>query len=230
MELMLTFIAGIVVAYLALFLWAWFKIQPDLKNMSNGNAVRDAHLTRLPFDGGWYVFSGGEKAEQNTHHGFGAQNFAIDFVICQDGVQTKRTDGKTNEDYYCWDQSIYAAHDGTVVISVDGIPDNRPKEMNPQMVYGNVIMIQDSSGFVSVYAHLKNGTVSQRAGDMIKSGDRLGTCGNSGNSSEPHLHFHVQSEVGFEKGLSIRSLFTGIKVNNVVMKSHSPVKAEIVSP
>ncbi len=225
MKLILTFIVGILVGFLALFIWAWFVTKPKIRELGG-----EALLTRLPFDGEWYVLSGGEKAKQNNHHGIGAQNFAIDFVICQDGSQSKRTDGKTNEDFYCWDQTICAAHDGTVVISVDGIPDNIPGEMNPQMVYGNVIMIQDSSGFVSVYAHLKNGTVSKRAGEMIKSGEKLGSCGNSGNSSEPHLHFHLQSKVGFEKGLSIRPLFAAIKVNKTTTKSHSPVRAERVSP
>ncbi|MEA5465222.1 M23 family metallopeptidase [Leptothoe sp. PORK10 BA2] len=224
------FISGLIIGFIALFIWAWIKIQPDVKAEPTKTNYSNARLSKVPFEGEWFVFWGGETPEQNAHHGIGVQNFALDLVIHSKEEKSHKFDGRKNEDYYCWNKDILAAHEGKVVVSVDGIPDNIPGKMNPQMVYGNVVMIQDSLGFVSVYAHLKNGSVSKRVGDLVSAGDRLGSCGNSGNSSEPHLHFHVQSESGFESGLSIRPLFDKLKINGLPRESYYPIKSERISP
>ena len=167
MKKALVFIAGLLIGAGILFTWALFQIKHDTTNLPN--SFVDAPLDRLPFDGEWFVFWGGEKADQNAHHGVPAQNLALDLVIVNPASEkTHKTNGKSNEDYLCWIQPVFAAHNGKVIISVDGIPDNQPGKMNPQMVYGNTVMIQHESGFVSVYAHLKLGSVLKRAGDIVR--------------------------------------------------------------
>ena len=43
------------------------------------------------------------------------------------------------------------------------------------------------------FAHFKQNSIRVKQGQIIKQGELLGLCGNSGNSSEPHLHFHIQN-------------------------------------
>ena len=225
MKATLIFISGLAIGAGILLLWAFFQIKQDGVNLPQD--FSDANLDRLPIDGEWLVFWGGENSGQNAHHGVPAQHLALDLVIAHpDEQKTHQNKGKENEDYLCWAQPVFAAHNGKIIISVDGIPDNLSGEMNPQMVYGNTVMIQHESGYVSVYAHLKLGSVAVKTGDLVKAGDKIGVCGNSGNSSEPHLHFHVQDKAGFEQGVASRPVFKQIYVNGIMMTNHSPVKSE----
>ena len=56
---------------------------------------------------------------------------------------------------------------------------------------GNHIVVDMGDGNFALYAHIKTGTVAVKIGDHVKTGDVLGHLGNTGNSSAPHLHFHV---------------------------------------
>ncbi len=227
MNSILVFITGVLMGAGILFIWAWFQEKSEAISLPTD--FSEVSLDQLPFDGEWFVFWGGSTSDENAHHGIPTQHFALDFVISTSGEEkTHHAQGGINEDYLCWEQPIMAAHDGIVVISADGIPDNAPGEMNPQMVYGNTLMIQHKSGYVSVYAHLKQGTLKKKTGEVALSGEVIGLCGNSGNSSEPHLHFHVQSEVGFERGVALRPVFKRIHVNGAPKHDASPVKSETV--
>jgi murein DD-endopeptidase MepM/ murein hydrolase activator NlpD len=168
--------------------------------------------------------------KENHHHNVAPQNLAMDIVKI--GAGTSRTfegDPKVNESYACWAQPIYSPIGGVVEISVDGIPDNIPGEMNAHMVSGNCMMIRSSEGFVVVLCHFKNGSVAKKKGDVVKSGDLLGLCGNSGNSSEPHLHFQIQSQVGFVRGVALRPVFRQILVSGISQREYSPKKGDRVS-
>ncbi len=154
---------------------------------------------RLPFDGEWTVFWGGRTKEQNYHVIAADQRFAYDFVITRDGV-SHHDDAKLNPNYYCWNAPIYAPAAGIVTESVDGIADNVPGEMNPAHAAGNHIVIDHGNGEYSVLAHFRNGTVVPKVGDRVTRGMLIGRCGNSGNSSEPHLHYHLQNGPKFGTG------------------------------
>lgn len=199
------------VYYLIIFLFKKTrkKIRPQ-----NSNFKKLYNLI-LPFEGEWNVFWGGDSETKNHHHGFGVQHFGIDFVIEDERSKISyKNDGKKNSDFYCFEKNIIAPINGKIVVKVDGIPDNQPGQTNVQMVYGNTVMIQDDTEFVVVLAHLKCNSIIVSVGDLVQKGDVLGVCGNSGNSSEPHLHFHVQSEVGFEEGDPVKTYFNCFKFQN----------------
>lgn len=187
---------------------------------------KSMNLQSLPIEDEWQVFWGGSTRKQNHHFDISSQKRAIDLVIStdQEGFETYKNAGKINEDYYCWKKSLLSVFDGKVMLVVDGIPDNIPGQLNEQMVYGNTIMIQSDSGVVAVYAHLALNSTKVKVGDKVKRGDLIGLCGNSGNSSEPHLHFHLQSKVGFEKGSGVIIMFSSLTVNGEVKKDYSPIK------
>ncbi len=63
--------------------------------------------------------------------------------------------------------------------------------MNLDTMAGNFVELDVGSGHYCLYAHLQPGSLKVKAGDHVKRGQVLGLLGNSGNSTEPHLHFHV---------------------------------------
>ncbi|MBR9875031.1 MAG: peptidoglycan DD-metalloendopeptidase family protein [Vibrionaceae bacterium] len=56
--------------------------------------------------------------------------------------------------------------------------------------YGNYLTLRHSFGFMSSYAHLKHFNV--KSGEFVSKGDVIARCGNSGNSTGPHLHYEVR--------------------------------------
>ncbi|MFF4505463.1 M23 family metallopeptidase [Streptomyces sp. NPDC001401] len=58
-------------------------------------------------------------------------------------------------------------------------------------VIGNHVVLDLGDGTYALYAHLKRGSLAVRPGDRVRTGQLLGRCGNSGNSTEPHVHFQL---------------------------------------
>ena len=77
--------------------------------------------------------------------------------------------------------------------------DNTPGNTNENEPFGNYVMIKHDRNEYSVLAHLKRNSITVREGDIIYSQEVVGQCGNSGNSSEPHLHFQVINAPDLEK-------------------------------
>lgn len=152
-------------------------------------------VLHLPFAGEWYVYWGGRTMAQNRHIFTRDQRFAYDFLILAAGRtgESYRGTGECNSDYYCFGQPIYAPAAAAVVHAENGLPDNMPGQMNPSAALGNCVILDHGSGEFSFLAHLRHGTVRVGSGAQVHSGQLLGQCGNSGNSSEPHLHFHLQN-------------------------------------
>lgn len=184
---------------------------------------------RLPFDGEWYVFWGGRTLEENYHTATVDQRFAYDLVILRDG-KSHSGDGTANEQYYCWNQPILAPGPGKVVVAVDGIEDNQPGKMNPQQPPGNHIIIDHGNGEHSLLAHFKKGSIAVKPGAPVKTGDRLGVCGNSGNSSEPHLHYHLQTAGKFGEGEGLPAQFLNYFANGKKVERGEPVQGQMVRP
>jgi murein DD-endopeptidase MepM/ murein hydrolase activator NlpD len=166
---------------------------------------------QLPFRGEWYVFGGGDNETVNIHVSVPGQRRAADLVIRGAGNRTHKDTGRRNEDYFVYGKQILAAAPGTVVTAIDGVPDNEPGSMNPLCAVGNCLIIDQGSNEYAVYAHFKPGSLRVHRGDKVRTGHVLGLCGNSGNSSEPHLHFHLQDSAVLQDGAGITPYFTNVK-------------------
>jgi murein DD-endopeptidase MepM/ murein hydrolase activator NlpD len=169
-----------------------FVIKPYLAD-SLPKLERNITPFRPPFRDAWTVLWGGDTRELNHHVNNQAQKQAFDFFIVGENGKTYRSDGRTNEDYYAFGKEIIAPCNGEVVMVVDGIKDNLPGEMNPVYIPGNTVILKTPAGEFLVFAHFKQKSIVVRAGEKVKQGQLLGLCGNSGNSTEPHLHFHLQN-------------------------------------
>jgi hypothetical protein len=145
---------------------------------------------QFPMKGEWYVFWGGNDVMSNYHYEHETQRYALDIIRTKEAF-SYNGDLKVNENYYAFGEPLYAAADGTVVDIKNDIPDNIPGVMNPEHPAGNNVVIDHENGEYSITGHIKEGSVAVKKGDKVKQGDLIGELGNSGNSSEAHLHFQV---------------------------------------
>jgi len=187
-----------------------------------------AHL-RLPFDGEWHVVWGGRDIARNYHAAFPGQRFAYDLLKVVDG-SSHRDGGKALEDYYCWNRRILAPAAGTVLEAVDDLPDQAIGTRNPDAPAGNHVMLDLGNGEYALLAHLRQGSVTVEPGQRVAAGDELGRCGNSGNSSEPHLHFHLQDAPVFGEGHGLPAFFEHYLADGKAVERGEPVKGQAIAP
>lgn len=152
---------------------------------------------------------------------FLSQRFAVDLIrFGEDGYildPTTPFEKITNSDMYCYGDTLYAVADGKIFNARDGLPDLPPMIMpapNLDNADGNYVIIEiEFNNGVSQdtayanYAHLKTGSLMVSIGQFVNKGDPIGLLGNSGNTSGPHLHFHIQKK-GFGVLLSQGIPFT----------------------
>ncbi|MDF3298396.1 M23 family metallopeptidase [Streptomyces tropicalis] len=148
--------------------------------------------------GSWYVAQGGGRS-MNHHAAVPEQRGALDIVRIGPGGTRARRRARSehgsgrNESYLVYGQPVHAPCDGTVVSTADHIADQDPGSVRYQPLYGNHVWIDTGSEIVKL-AHLRPGTVTVTTGDPVHAGQVLGAVGNSGNSSEPHLHLHAERD------------------------------------
>ena len=202
-------------------------IEPEKANLPT--LARNKTKLILPFKDEWTVHWGGDTKELNYHVESIAQKNAFDMAITNDKGNTYKTDGKTNDDYYAFGKDLIAPCDGEVVLVVDGIKDNVPGTLNPIYIPGNTVILKTQNNEYLFFAHFKQHSIVVKEGQKIKQGQLLGLCGNSGNSSEPHLHFHIQNVEDMNDATGVKCYFEKIVVNGQMITDYSPIKNEKVS-
>lgn len=126
-----------------------------------------------------------------------AQRFAIDYVQMDSAGRRWVGDSLVNASYHAQGADAIAVADGVVAATKDGIPENVPGvssravPITLETIGGNYVMLDIGGGRYAFYAHLQPGSLRVREGDRVRRGHVLGLVGNSGNSTEPHLHFHL---------------------------------------
>jgi hypothetical protein len=130
-----------------------------------------------------------------------AQRFAIDFVQVDLAAAAAGDDPFThgdptkNESYLIFGAPILAVGSGEIVDVRDGVPENDLTQPLPtpdiQSAPGNYVVERLGAGRFALYAHMQTGSVAVKVGDRVARGQVLGQVGNTGNSTMPHLHFHV---------------------------------------
>ena len=125
-----------------------------------------------------------------------AQRFAIDWIKLGNDGQTFTGDSTKNTSYHAYGEHALAVAAGTVVEIKDGVIENVPHKpmavpLTIDTVAGNHVVIDLGNGAFGMWAHLQPGSLKVKVGDRVKVGQELGLVGNSGNSTEPHLHFQV---------------------------------------
>lgn len=213
----------------------YFLPPKEIDNKPDADERINKTPLRLPFNSRekWYVFWGGSTIEQNYHNTVAQQKYAYDFIITDDEGLSHSGNGSRNEDYYAYDKQIFAAADGEVVEVIDGVLENDPGKMNPFNATGNSVVIKVADSEYITYAHFKTYSIKVKPGEKVKKGQLIGFCGNSGNSSEPHLHFQMQTTPIMANGIGIKTHFAKLilykKVETGEVYDYSPLKGDKVS-
>jgi hypothetical protein len=165
-----------------------------------------AATVRLPSNLPLRVAWGGDSIKTNYHAVAPDQRWAYDLVI-----EPYFSGSSKLEDYGCYGTPVVAPVGGRVVSAHDGEPDEIPGVVsdNFEAPTGNhVVILMDTNTYL-VIAHLKNGSVLVEKDDIVVEGQEIGQCGNSGNTSEPHIHIHHQRQdptvfpINFAEGLPL---------------------------
>ena len=153
-------------------------------------------------------------------HLYFAQRYAIDLIqFGADGLPT-RGDPARNDNWLCYGAPLVAVGDGVVLEVRDGIPENVPNQppvvpITLDTVAGNYLVMDLGNGRYADYAHMIPGTVRVRPGDRLARGDVVGLLGNSGNSTAPHLHFHVTDGPSFVGADGVPYAFDRVRIRKV---------------
>ena len=144
----------------------------------------------LPFLGEWRCTQGYADGGP-THQGPWGQ--ALDFVVANAEGRTYQDSGLALSDYYCFDKPVLAPADGVVETVVEHLPDNPVGEVDTRHNWGNTVVLRHQPGLYSQLSHLRAHSVRVQPGQAVRRGEVLASCGSSGRSPEPHLHFQVQA-------------------------------------
>ncbi|MFI9627014.1 M23 family metallopeptidase [Streptomyces sp. NPDC052042] len=192
---------------------------------------RPAVPVGVPVTGRWMVLNGpATKVPSHVHSH--AQTYAVDLkhdpAPAQDGADVPAPPpfnwlvpfGRRPRHYSSFGAPVLAVADGVVVTTASKQRDHLSRTSLPGLAYlylegfvrtlgrprhllGNHVVMDLGDGVYAVYAHLRRGSLRVAAGDRVAVGQEIATCGNSGNSSEPHLHFQLMdgSDVMTARGL-----------------------------
>lgn len=152
--------------------------------------------------GRYLVASGGSDLSVNNHlvtlgdrerfADFRGQSYAVDIVgLNALGLPGRGVMPPDPRDYAIYGAQVLSPCSGDVLHAEDGLPDQQVPNMDSQDLAGNHVVLECGDARV-ILAHLAPGTVAVIEGDRVETGRILGSVGNSGNTSQPHLHLHVQ--------------------------------------
>lgn len=143
----------------------------------------------LPLRGGnYYVLQGGRNITTNPFHVIGGSRFSVD--LAKLNVFGNRAAGIAPRDldaYEIFGETIYSPCNGIVLKVRDGLTDNTPGKVDSEYPEGNYVVLECGDARV-LMAHLMQDSILFAAGKTVALGEPLGKVGNSGNTSEPHLH------------------------------------------
>ncbi|SFA96411.1 Peptidase family M23 [Lentibacillus halodurans] len=147
-------------------------------------------------NGTYYVGHGGSSTQLNYHNAYEPQQYAIDILALNSfGFRANGLYPKDLDQYAIHGDTLYAPCSGEVVEMQDGLPDLTPPEMDADHAFGNYVGLNCEGTEAVVYiAHMQQDSVTADEGDAIQEGKQIGAVGNSGNTSEPHLHIHAEKD------------------------------------
>lgn len=220
----------------AVFVGAVFLIQGRRTAAAlTGTTARTPVETEVPVSGRWTALnSPATKVPSHGLHTYG-QTYAIDIVATPDpdprppfAMLWPLVRG--NSHYPAFGAPVLAVADATVVRVLNGRRDHLTRTSlpalawmmlaeapvreaaGPSWIVGNHVVLDLGDGTYAMYAHLKQGSVTVAAGDRVRAGQSIAACGNTGNSTEPHVHFQLMDGPDLDTARGIPFTWRGIGV------------------
>ncbi|MFG3404387.1 M23 family metallopeptidase [Streptomyces sp. NPDC048142] len=137
---------------------------------------------------------------------------------------------RRNRHFPAFGAPLLAVADATVVRASDGQRDHLSRNSLPALAYlmlieanvrsvlgahrivGNHVILDLGDGTYAVYAHAQRGSLQVRAGDTVRAGQPIARCGNSGNTTEPHLHFHLMDGPDLDAARGVPFTWRGLEL------------------
>jgi murein DD-endopeptidase MepM/ murein hydrolase activator NlpD len=167
---------------------------------------------RVPLDGPVTVAWGGPALSENYHAVMPDQRWAYDLLVTTNG-SSFRGAGTRLEDYHAYGREVVAPADGVVTYVQDGEPDGIIGQRRLLQAFGNHLVLEVAPEEFLFIAHLQPASITVRPGDRVSAGQAIGRVGNSGNSSEPHVHVHLQDRPIPSFGEAIPFYFHGYRLD-----------------
>lgn len=209
-------------------------------------------LVTSPVSGRWLALN--SPASKIPSHGIRAygQTYAIDLVADpQDQPRPAFGAGRAMRDathYPAFGQPVYAMVAGIVVRATDWRRDHRARSNmwglgyllvegplrelgGPGFILGNHVIIRTREGLYALVAHLQHDSVTVQPGEMVRAGQQLGRCGNSGNSSEPHVHAQLMDRRSSLRAIGVPMVFESVVLDgattlNCLPKNGQHIRAD----
>jgi hypothetical protein len=141
--------------------------------------------------GTYSVFHGGSAGSLNHHAVVSAQRYGLDIIALNTwGTRASGIFPESLSDYEVFGKTIVAPCSGRVAMMQSDLPDQAPGEMSSENVLGNHLVLHCAQHSV-ILAHLEQGSVLVEVDQEVNAGTPVGRVGNTGNTSEPHLHIHT---------------------------------------
>jgi hypothetical protein len=193
-----------------------YKYQGNFPNIEN---YHSQIKYSLPFSGKWVVANGGVTKKTSHSWDIPTQRYAYDFIILDKIGNSFRGEETEVESFYCYGKDILAPADGIIVEVCAGNPNSnitkdRTVSCTACDIRGNYILICHSNNEYSLLAHLKPNSIIVSVGQSVKTGEKIAECGNSGNTTEPHLHFQIQLGRSFYSSPGLPIKFENIIVED----------------
>lgn len=196
--------------------------------------VATPHLVHAPVDGRWQGVNSPVSAVPSHGVRMYGQTYAIDLVADPaDGLRPSFGTAMMRDprEYPAFGRPVRAMIDGTVVRASDRQRDHRARSNRAGFAYmmaegalrelggaafvvGNHVTIRGDDGVFAVVAHLRRGSITVGVGDRVRAGDIVGSCGNSGNSSEPHVHAQLMDRRSFWTAQGVPMAFRDVALDD----------------
>ncbi|MBW4934976.1 M23 family metallopeptidase [Marinobacter sp. F4206] len=182
---------------------------------SNYPAGKTAELAFPLRSGTYYVLQGGNSRITNPFHALSNSKLAVDIVKLNSlGNRAHGIGPRGLGAYEIFGEKLYSPCRGVVFKVRADLPDNPPGHPDTGQPEGNYVVLKCAEADVFM-AHLKRGSIKVAEGEVVALGQQLAEIGNSGNTSEPHLHIDAKKD-GVEQ--AIRFNGQSLSINSVVIR------------
>ncbi|WP_346655540.1 M23 family metallopeptidase [Lysinibacillus sphaericus] len=147
-------------------------------------------------NGTYYVGQGGNQVAMNYHQAHPGQKYALDILKLNTiGTRASGLYPEKLNKYQIFEDHLYSTCNGKVVNVKNDLPDLTPPKSDSKNSVGNHVTLScENYGATVLLAHMKKGSIVVAKDEKVTTGQKLGKVGNSGNTSEPHLHIHAEKD------------------------------------